>query len=332
MAVNVVMAISEQPDKQEKPRRLGSMSRWPVLKRHWRALKVERSGLNLIALIAPVIAMIVTAGVIWSIGQGFFRKPAVMEVDYSKLFMGEARRLEDGRAEILYNFAPKPDGFVEYPQLQDWSYDNGVYEGWLMGQASLRAAFTKEVEMSFDFQLLTGTNIMPAVGVRDKGLTRLAVMIEREGRVSVWKFLEGLPVKIHEVQTTLSFQPREIHNVQIKAATTYPDEATETTPVEMPPEQTIRLPDQVMNHPPLPEPEKPAEKGPTPHTDITVIVDGKRLIDCRVEKYVLDGWVMLDAWSSTALFNNVKIAGLLYPEWLASELIVKKKLSAIKEK
>jgi len=320
-----VIVVFEQPTKDEKPR-------WQALKRHLRALKVERSGLNVIALISPVIAMIVAAGMIWIIGQGFFRKPAVMEIDYSKLFAGEAHRLQDGRAEILYNFAPRPDGFVEYPQLQDWSYDNGVYEGWLMGQASLRAAFTRQVDLSFDFQLLTGTNIMPAVGVRDKGLTRLAVMIEREGRVSVWKFLEGLPVKIKEVPTTISFQPREIHNVQLKALTTYPDETADVIPVEMPPEQPVRLPDQVMNHPPLPEPPKPVEKGPSPFTDVTVIVDGKRLMDCRVEKYMLDGWVMLDAWSSSALFNNVKITGRLYPEWLASQIIVKRKLSAIKEK
>ncbi|HHN45954.1 MAG TPA: hypothetical protein ENN09_00805 [Planctomycetes bacterium] len=318
-------------EKTDPPRKV----RWPALRRHKKVLALEQAGVNLMHFVWPVIGLVAISVIVWNAGQGFARKPRSIDIDYSKLFAGQARRLNDGRIEIAYDFSPRPDGFVEYPQLQDWQFQKGVYQGWLLGQASLRVAFTRQLDMEFDFRLLSGTNIMPAIGVRERGATRLAVLVESNGRASVWKFIRKNETRLVEMQTPLAFSPRETRRFRISAVTTYPPEG-EKSPALLeavtPPEiaVVVETPPYEPNHPPLPVAPEPPPEGPAPYTDISVSIDGVKLFEYRVERYVVDGWVMLDAWNSDVLFDNVKITGRLYPAWLANEVLIRRKIGVIK--
>ncbi|MBN1809059.1 MAG: hypothetical protein JW909_08310 [Planctomycetes bacterium] len=300
-----------------------------AVKRYIRVNRTEDAGVHVMRFVWPVVGLITFSILVYGLARGFLHHSIPLEPDYSELFLGDVQVLPDGRVCVKYDFSPRPDGFVDYPQLQDWDYKKGVFEGWLLGQASLRAALTREVTFEFDFKLARGNNIMPAVGVRDRGTTRLAVLVEREGKASVWKFLKGKPYRLRENRTPYTFIAGEQHHLTIKAVTVYPDKDVDPEPLGPPPVPISDLEPDVANHPPLPPEELPQDTGPAPYTDVVVYLDDKEIIKDRVERYVLDGWVMLDAWNATALTNNVTITGRLWPGWVFNEIRIR---NAIREK
>jgi len=294
-----------------------------ALMRHFRALKAENSGLNILHFVWPVVGMIAFSFIVWVIGSKFAVREFQPQIDFAKLFPGAVvKELDNELVEATYVCTPKPDGFVRFPQLQDWDYKEGVYkEEWLLGAASLRAAYEQQVSIECDFQLIAGTNIMPAVGVRNKGQTRISVMLERSGRITVLKYIDDKPTYMISKYTGAGFNLGETHRLKVDAVTIEPQEPSEPEPLGGPPEAQVQM-ENPANHPPITDEEPvPEIKGPIPETHLTIYLDDRQIFNTIVPKYKIAGWITFDSWNSKTLIKNVRITGKPNRLWVINSVI-----------
>ena len=303
-----------------------------ILRRYLRSLVTEERGRPWFLELWQPVLLAVVGLVVWKVASpGAGKGRAAPEVDYTSFFHTRAEYLGDRAVRLYYDFELSGDPLDPCPQLLDWDRKRGAVGGWLPGDASLNVAFEDYVLLSFRFRVRRGQNLMPAVGVR-KGrsgkLSFVSVLIDRDGRVTVGKYLDGERESGFTVRCPFRIGLGEVHGLRLEARQVL-------APYDPAADALRRREREEELHPEVAGENKPPPrldaagggKQLLPAVHLVVWLDDYRILDCTVPKYELKGWVALMSWNSEVLYDEVVVEGRLYPYWVARELRIRRLLS-----
>lgn len=304
-----------------------------TFRRYMRALSTEERRHSWAADIWQPAVLLAWALVAWGISQLLAPyQPPLPAIDYAAFFHGKAEHLGNHTVRLTYDFEPSEDPLNRYPQLQDWRIKRGVLkgEGWLVGDASLNVAFEDRVSVAFRFRLHSGHGLMPAIGVRGAGkvLSYVAVLIERDGKVWLLKYVAGMPRLVHHTDAGFLIEPEQVRRLEIFATQFTDTIDTAEVYADARPMELDTHPE-LLGSPGLQEAlAAPANAGKpkvtgaieAPCVRVRVLLDGAEIMAAVVPGYELKGWVSLLAWNSIVLYDDVVVTGRLYPPWIVMAL------------